>query len=93
MFLSVAVLPLLHIIDQIIDCCTLRYEEYLLYNWGFKCRDTAQDIHLLEAREPTAKSCSIKFTINENFAKEFLAKFYMEQAGLFLFFFYLYTYH
>ena len=93
-FLSIAVLPFLHIIDEIIDCCALWYRNMLLYIWGFKCKVLKPDIeaiHLLEAREPTATSCSIKFSIKEDFSKEFLAKLYMEQAGLFHFFFNLYV--
>ena len=56
---------------KIIDCCTLQSSGEDLITWGSNCIESskieAKQILLIDAKEPTATYCSVKFQLQEDF--------------------------
>ena len=57
--------------NKVIDCCTLLTGHEYLITWGSNCIDTGkingEQIQQIEAKEPTATYCSVKFRLQEVF--------------------------
>ena len=55
-----------------IDCCELHFSGSF-FMWGANCypEEQTKTINIIEAREPTATTCSIKFSLYEKFLQKF----------------------
>ena len=68
---------------ETISSCSLWYYQLPLYTWGpkYDFNNENNNVHIVEAREPTERSCSIKAVLHDDII-DFIERVHDKQKGI-----------